>query len=75
MDPARKAPEVELRPELRRLALDLARLDRAEREQVIALARSGSDLPTVPWNEFWKLKGLLHLGGNAVEDGRAGSDD
>lgn len=71
MDPVRKAPD----SKLRQLAQRLAQLDREEREHVIAVARGGAQLPSVPWEEFWKLKGLLHLGGDAVEDSKTGPDE
>lgn len=68
MDPVRKAPDSEL-------AQRVAQLDSAEREHVIAVTRSGTQLPSIPWEEFWKLKGLLHLGGDAVEDSKTGPDE
>jgi hypothetical protein len=53
------------------LVQQLLALSEADRELVIAAAQRERELPTLPWEEFEKVKGIVSLGGDAVEDCKA----
>ena len=57
---------------LRPLVEHLARLSDEDRELVIRAARprrrSASVLKAVPWEAIWQARGVVAIGGNAVED-------
>lgn len=72
-------PEVEFsRPvvpeQLQPLVKQLAALNEGDRDLVIRAAKLQglpNDLPTLPWEKFEKVKGIVSLGGNADEDCKA----
>lgn len=56
------------------LVQELRALSPADRDLVIQAAEALAkqhDLPTMPWEEFEKSKGVVSLGGDAVEDCKA----
>jgi hypothetical protein len=53
------------------LVQQLLALSEADRRRVIAAVELERELPTLPWDEFNKVKGIASLGGDAVEDCRA----
>jgi hypothetical protein len=58
------------------LVEQLRQLTPEERGSVIRAANSsGENLPAIPWDVFRKAKGVVSLGGNAVEDCEALYDD
>jgi hypothetical protein len=60
------------------LVQQLVALPASEREQVIRAVREDSSalsLPSVPWEEFKELCGIVALGGDAFEDTEALYDD
>ena len=60
--------------QLEPLVEQLAELNEGDRELVIRAAKLRglpNDLPTMPWEKFEKVKGIVSLGGDAVEDCRA----
>lgn len=57
------------------LVQQLLALSEADRESVIAAAQRERELPTLPWEEFEKVKGIVSLGGDAVEDCEALYDE
>jgi hypothetical protein len=63
---------------LRPLVQQLVALPPTEREQVLRAVREYPDtasIPTVPWDEFKQLCGIVALGGDAFEDTEALYDD
>ena len=67
----------QLQPLVKQLAAlneQLAALNQGNRELVVRAAKLEglpNDLPTLPWEEFDKVKGIVSLGGNADEDCKA----
>jgi hypothetical protein len=60
--------------QLEQLVDQLAALNEGDRDLVIRAAKLRglpNDLPTLPWEEFDKVKGIVSLGGNADEDCKA----
>ena len=55
---------------LQPLVEQLRQLSPEERVSVIRAANDslGEELPTIPWDVFRKAKGIVGLGGNAVDD-------
>jgi hypothetical protein len=55
---------------LRPLVEQLQQLSAEERLSVIRAANDSSagELPTIPWDVFRQAKGIVGLGGNAVDD-------
>jgi len=56
------------------LVEQLRALSTADRDLVIQAAEALAkqrELPTLPWEEFEKVKGIVSLGGDAVEDCKA----
>jgi hypothetical protein len=74
MDPVRSASQARrqprIRPELQPLVRELAELPERERREVVAAAEQASkDLePTLPWESWDAARGVVCLGGDAVED-------
>ena len=75
MTPPRSTSAAPLVPEqLQPLVKQLAALNEGDRDLVIRAAKLQglpNDLPTLPWEEFDKVKGIVSLGGNADEDCKA----
>ena len=73
--PSRSSSAAPVVPEqLQPLVNQLAALNEGDRELVIRAAKLQglpNDLPTLPWEEFDKVKGIVSLGGNADEDCKA----
>jgi hypothetical protein len=73
--PPRSSSVAPVVPEqLQPLVTQLAALNEGDRDLVIRAAKLQglpNDLPTLPWEKFEKVKGIVSLGGNAVEDCRA----
>jgi len=73
--PSRSSSAAPVVPEqLQPLVEQLAKLSEGDRDLVIRAAKLRglpSDLPTLPWEEFDKVKGIVSLGGNADEDCKA----
>jgi hypothetical protein len=69
----------EVPEELRPLVRQLAALSSLEREAVIDAARKVANdqkaLPTTSWQALRSLKGIVSLGGNALEDSEALYDE
>ena len=66
--------ETALLPSTRGFMEQLAELSEGDRDLVIRAARLRglpNELPTLPWEEFDKVKGIVSLGGNADEDCKA----
>jgi len=56
-------------PELEPLVRQLAELSEAERRDVIAAAeQTVARRPVLPWEAWERARGVVKLGGNAVED-------
>ncbi len=53
------------------LVQQLAALSEGDRELVIAAVRGEPELPTLPWESFDEVRGIVALGGNADEDCKA----
>ena len=75
MAPPRSSSATPVVPEqLEPLVEQLAELSEVDRDLVIRAARLRglpNELPTLPWEEFDKVKGIVSLGGNADEDCKA----
>jgi hypothetical protein len=73
--PSRSSSTAPVVPEqLEQLVDQLAALNEGDRDLVIRAAKLRglpNDLPTLPWEEFDKVKGIVSLGGNADEDCKA----
>jgi hypothetical protein len=69
--------DVPLPDHLRLLADQLAEVSTDDQQLVIAAARNARPrrLKTIPWSELEKLKGIVSLGGNAVDDCNALYED
>jgi hypothetical protein len=70
--PKATSPAASLPEALRPLAAQLANLPRDARERVISAARAANTTrhgyPTISWSSLMSAKGVVSLGGNAVED-------
>jgi hypothetical protein len=75
MPPPRSSSAAPAVPEqLQPLVKQLAALTEVERDLVIRAAKLQglpNDLPTLPWEKFEKVKGIVSFGGDAVEDCKA----
>jgi hypothetical protein len=79
MAPPRSSSAAPVVPEqLQPLVKQLAALNEGDRDLVIRAAKLQglpNDLPTLPWEKFEKVKGIVSLDGDAVEDCKALYDD
>jgi hypothetical protein len=57
-----------LRPALEPLVRQLAELPEEERREVVAAAESAGTHPVLSWGSWESARGLVSLGGDAVED-------
>jgi len=74
MTPPKVTTALELPERLEPLAQQLAELDPSDRELIIRAVQTSSPrrkLRGVSWEQLEKLKGIVSLGGNAVEDCKA----
>jgi hypothetical protein len=75
MVPPRSSSAAPLVPEqLQPFVRQLAELNEGDRDLVIRAARLQglpNDLPTLSWESFDEMKGIVSLGGNADEDCKA----
>jgi hypothetical protein len=73
--PSRSSSAAPVVPEqLRPLVKQLTELSEGDLDLVYRAAKLRglpNDLPTLPWEEFDKVKGIVSLGGNADEDCKA----
>jgi hypothetical protein len=68
--PAPNAVQERVRPELEPLVRELAALPPAVRRSVFSAAEQAAEQakPIVTWDEFDRARGVVSLGGNAVDD-------
>jgi hypothetical protein len=70
--PNAATPVASLPDALRSLAAELAKLPEQDREMVISAARAANittrRYPTMSWPSLMSGKGVVSIGGNAVED-------
>ncbi|HEX4336196.1 MAG TPA: hypothetical protein VH062_09800 [Polyangiaceae bacterium] len=70
--PKASSPAASLPEALRPLVAELAKLPLEDRERVISAARSanmtGQAYPTMSWRSLMSGRGVVSLGGNAVDD-------
>ncbi len=57
------------------LVQQMLALSETDRRLVIAAIEAVRELPSLPWEEFDKVKGIVSLGGDAVEDCKALYDE
>lgn len=79
MSRSSSAAPVQVPEQLEPLVKRLADLSDQDREIVIRAAkrrrRTKVELKTVPWDVLWKARGVVAIGGDAVEDTNAIYDD